>query len=112
MGMTVGYQLTSRAISTAAELGLADHLADGPLSLDALADAAGADPGALRRLVGLLELAGIVRLRRDGRIALTRLGAPLRGDHPQSVRDWCRYLGADWHWELWGDLDASVRDGR
>jgi C-methyltransferase len=112
MGMTVGYQLTSRAISTAAQLGIADHLADAPLSLEMLALAVGADRDALARLLRLLELAGIVRTGRDGRIALTRLAAPLRGDHPQSVRDWCRYLGADWHWELWGDLDASVRDGR
>src|SRR5207237_1180362 len=108
----VGYQLTSRALSAAAELGLADHLAGGPQTLEDLAEAAGADAGALARLLRLLELAGIVRTRRDGRIALTRLGAPLRGDHPQSLRDWCRYLGADWHWELWADLDASVRDGR
>jgi C-methyltransferase len=112
MGMTVGYQLTSRAISTAAELGLADELAHGPRELSALAAAVGADPAALTRLMRLLEHAGIVRTRRDGRVALTRLGAPLRGDHPQSMRDWCRYLGADWHWELWGELDSSVRDGR
>jgi len=112
MTMTVGYQLTSRAISAAAELGLADHLATAPGTVEALAEAVGADAGALARLLRLLELAGIVRHRRDGRIELTRLGAPLRGDHPQSVRDWCRYLGADWHWELWADLDASVRDGR
>jgi C-methyltransferase len=112
MTMTVGYEVTSRAISAAAELGIADHLAAGPRSLDELATAVGAEAGALARLLRLLELAGIVRTRRDGRLALTRLGAPMRGDHPQSVRDWCRYLGADWHWELWSDLDTSVRGGR
>src|SRR5947209_7052274 len=58
MTMTVGYQLTSRAISAAAELGLADHLAGGPRTLDALAEAVGAEAGALARLLRLLELAG------------------------------------------------------
>jgi DNA-binding transcriptional ArsR family regulator len=112
MGMTVGYELTSRSIGAAAELGLADQLARGPLSVDDLAAAVTADAGALRRLLRLLEAAGIVRTGKDGRVSLTRLGAPLRGDHPQSLRDWCRYLGADWHWELWADLDSCVRDGR
>jgi SAM-dependent methyltransferase/DNA-binding transcriptional ArsR family regulator len=112
MTMTVGYQLTSRAISAAAELGIADHLAARPRTLAELAAATSAELAALGRLLRLLELAGIVRTRRDGRVELTRLGAPLRGDHPESLRDWCRYLGADWHWELWSGLDTSVRDGR
>jgi DNA-binding transcriptional ArsR family regulator len=72
MTMTVGYQLTSRAISSAAELGIADHLAAGPRPLGELAAATGAEQGALGRLMRLLELAGIVRTRRDGRVELTR----------------------------------------
>jgi len=112
MGMTVGYQLTSRAITSAAELGLADLLAVGPLTPGQLARRAEADEQALSRLLRLLEAAGLIHTAKDGRVSLTRLGAPLRADHPQSVRDWCRYLGADWHWELWSELDDSVRDGR
>jgi DNA-binding transcriptional ArsR family regulator len=112
MTMTVGYEVTSRAISAAAELGLADHLANGPLTADELAVAADLDATALGRLLRVLEAAGVVRTGKGGRVRLTRLGAPLRGDHPQSVRDWGRYLGAGWHWDLWGGLDDSVRDGR
>ena len=37
-------QLLSRAVCTAAELGLSDLLADGPLPVAELADRAGADP--------------------------------------------------------------------
>jgi O-methyltransferase domain len=112
MSMTVGYQLTSRAISAAAELGLVDLLADGPRTIPALAEEAGVDADALERLMRLLEAGGLVRTSRRGQLSLTRRALPLRADHPQSVRDWCRYLGADWHWELWGELDDCVRDGR
>jgi C-methyltransferase len=112
MTMTVGYQVTSRAISTAAELDIADHLADTTCTIRELATATGTDADALARLIRLLEAAGLLSTDRHGRIGLTRLGQPLRSDHPQSLRDWCRYLGADWHWELWADLAGAVRDGR
>src|SRR6185369_6499324 len=51
----------AQAIQVAAELGIADALADGPLPLDELADRVGADPEALGRLMRALISRGIFR---------------------------------------------------
>jgi C-methyltransferase len=57
----------SQAIQVAAELGVADALADRPLPLDELANRVGADSDGLRRLMRALIGRGIFRQRRDGR---------------------------------------------
>ena len=70
----------AQAIQVAAELGIADALAEGPLPLDDLADRVGADPDALRRLMRALISRGVFRQRRDGRYDLTALANALRSD--------------------------------
>lgn len=82
----------ARALQTAAELGLGDLLADGPHTVGALAEAAGCEPGALRRLLGLLTGDGILARVGEDRFELTRAGGPLRSDHPASV---CSVLAMD-----------------
>ncbi|GHD24628.1 methyltransferase [Nocardiopsis kunsanensis] len=76
----------ARALQTAAELGLGDLLAGGPRTVGALAEAAGCEPDALRRLLGLLAGDGVVARVGDDRFELTRAGGPLSSDHPASVR--------------------------
>src|SRR5579875_2043605 len=58
---------TSQAITVVAQLGVADALADGPLTIDELAARVGADADALRRLLRALVSRGLFRHRRDGR---------------------------------------------
>ena len=70
----------AQAIQVAAELGIADALAEGPLPLDDLAYRVGADPEALSRLMRALISRGIFRQRRDGRYELTALADTLRPD--------------------------------
>ena len=60
----------SQAIAVAAELGIADALANGPLPIDELACRVDANPDALRRLLRALISRGISRQRRDGRYEL------------------------------------------
>jgi 2-polyprenyl-3-methyl-5-hydroxy-6-metoxy-1,4-benzoquinol methylase len=105
-----GQQVTTRAITAAAELGLPDAIADGRATLEALARATRTQPDALARLLRLLVAAGVLR-RRGDRYSLTRLGRALRSDAPGSAAGWARYLAADWHWDLWGRLEHSVRTG-
>ena len=81
----------AQAIQVAAELGIADALAEGPLPLTDLADRVGADPDALRRLMRALIGRGIFRQRRDGRYDLTALAETLRSDAPFSMRVCARY---------------------
>jgi hypothetical protein len=101
-----------QAIGVAAELGIADALADKPLSLDDLAHRVGADPDALRRLLRALISRGVFRQRRDGRYDLTPLAGTLRADAPFSMHGYARLAGSPQHREHWSLLLESVRSGK
>ncbi|CDO89273.1 hydroxyneurosporene-O-methyltransferase [Mycobacterium triplex] len=101
----------AQAITTAADLGVADALAAGPLSGEQLADRVGADADALRRLLRALIGIGIFRRRGDGRYALTPLAAALRTDAPVSMAGMARWVGSPQHREHWSHLTDAVRTG-
>ena len=101
---------TTQALHAAAALGIADRLADRPMSVDDLA-ATGAHGPSLYRLLRMLAGAGVFREETDGRFALTPLGATLRSEGPDSVRDWALYVGARESWEAWGRLRETVMSG-
>ena len=102
----------AQAIQVAAELGIANALADHPLPIDDLADRVGADPDALRRLMRALISRGIFRQRRDGRYDLTALAETLRSDAPFSMHGWARLVGSPQHREHWSLLIESVKSGK
>ena len=102
----------AQAIQVAAELGIADALAEDPLPLDDLADRVGADPDALRRLMRALISRGIFRQRRDGRYDLTALANTLRLDARPSMSSWARVIGSPQHREHWSLLVESVKSGK
>lgn len=77
---------TPMAIRVAATLRLADHLATGPGTAAELAEAAGAHPDALERLLRYLAVRGVFARTGDGRYCLTALGQALRSDHPGRMR--------------------------
>ncbi|EHB58889.1 O-demethylpuromycin O-methyltransferase [Mycolicibacterium rhodesiae JS60] len=101
----------AQAITTAAQLGIADALADGPLPIDELAERVGANPDALRRLMRALIGRGIFRCRRDGRYALNSLAATLRSDAPISLKGAAMFQGSQEQRERWTLLTDSVRTG-
>lgn len=102
---------TSQAISVAAQLGIADALADEPLPIDELAARVGADPDALRRLLRALISRGIFRHRRDGRYELNSLADTLRSDAPVSMTWAAQFYGSAEQRERWTFLADSVRTG-
>ena len=102
----------AQAIQVAAELGIADALADHPLPLDDLANRVGADPDALRRLMRALISRGIFRQRRDGRYDLTALAETLRPDAPFSMHAFARLIGSPQHREHWSLLVESIKSGK
>lgn len=103
--------LMVQALYVAAALGIADRLAGGPATVDDLADAAGAERTSLYRLLRMLAGAGVFVEDGEGRFAVTPLGATLRSEGPDSVRDWALYVGAPEMWEVWGGLSESVMTG-
>jgi len=102
---------TSQAITTAADLGVADALASGPLPLDELAGKVGANPDALRRLLRALTSRGIFALRADGRYELTPLADLLRSDAPVSMAAMARFVGSRQQREHWSLLTEAIRTG-
>jgi C-methyltransferase len=102
----------AQAITTAAQLGVADALADGPLPIDELAARVGADADALRRLLRALVGRGIFRHRRDGRYELNSLADTLRSDAPISLAGAALFQGSKEQRERWTLLVDSVRTGK
>jgi hypothetical protein len=100
------------ALYGAVRLGIADALADGPLTAEDVARRVDTHPEATHRLMCTLASRGVLKLRRDGRFQLTRLGQALRSDHPESMAPMIRFVGSPQHWEHWGHLIHSVRTGR
>ncbi|UMB70781.1 acetylserotonin O-methyltransferase [Mycobacterium paraterrae] len=102
----------AQAITAAANLGIADALADGPLTADQLASAVGADADAISRLLRALETRGIFRQRRDGRYELTPMADTLRSDADVSLSAWAQFMGSPQHREHWSHLPDAIRTGR
>jgi hypothetical protein len=101
----------SQAITVAAQLGIADALADGPLPIDGLAARVDADADALSRLLRALISRGIFHQRRDGRFELNSLADTLRSDATISMYSAARFYGSQEQRERWTLLVDSVRTG-
>lgn len=103
---------TSQAITVVAELGVADALADGPLTIDELAHRVTADPDALSRLLRALISKGVFRRRRDGRYELNSLADTLCSAAPISMAWAAQFYGSREQRERWTRLGDSIRTGR
>ena len=103
--------IDTKAMAVAAELGIADRLADGPADAATLAAATGADTDALDRLLRYLVSRRVFRRGRDGRYRNNRVSALLAGRDAASMRAWARFFGASWHVASWNELGHSVRTG-
>ena len=108
--MLMGF-VVSRALQVAAELGLADALANGPKGRDALAREVGAHADTMDRLLRTLASFGVFEKLADGRFANTRRSEYLRSDSPGSIRALARMHGASPLWQAWAGLEHSVRSG-
>jgi hypothetical protein len=102
----------AQAITAAADLGIADALANGPLSAEELADAVDADADALSRLLRALIGRNVFRQLRDGRYALNPLADTLRSDSEVSMRGVARFIGAPQCREHWSHLTTAIRTQR
>jgi SAM-dependent methyltransferase len=100
----------AQAAYVAAELRLADLLADGPRTSEDLAVATGADAPSLHRLLRALTTIEICREREDGSFEITPMGSLLGADTPGSLRSWTIWWGTNL-WQVWGNLLYSVKTG-
>jgi len=106
-----GYWI-SQAVGTAARLGVSDQLADGPRKSSEVAEAVGADPLNLFRLMRMLASIGVFTMDQQERFGLTPLGDTLRSDVPGSVRDFAVAETTPGHWLPWGKMYEAIKTGK
>jgi O-methyltransferase/methyltransferase family protein len=103
--------VTSQVLYVAAELGIADHLAQGALGAQELASKVGAHAAALSRLLQALVAFGILKREGAEQFGLTPTGEFLRTDVPGSLRSGVHFLVGPWAWRAFEQLGHSIRTG-
>ncbi|MFJ5830012.1 methyltransferase [Streptomyces sp. NPDC093089] len=101
----------TQALSVAAKLGVADVLADGPLSAGDIAGRVGADAKATHRILRALAGHGVFAVGSDGRYENTPLSDKLREDAPDSMRGFAVLMSHPLLHEEWGHLATTVETG-
>lgn len=102
----------ARCLYVVAELKIADLLRDGPRHVNDLARETGVHPDALHRFLRTLASVGFFRETSDRCFALTRLSECLLADAPGSMLPTAQYVGADWIYQGWAGIMATVRNGK
>ena len=109
MQMLAGFQI-SQALYVAAKLGIADRLLNGPRSVPDIADAIGADPSALGRLLRTLASLGVFTESEPGVFGVTPLGRTLASEEPGSVREMA-LMWMETHYDPFSRLIDTVKSG-
>ena len=99
------------AVNAAAELGVADAMSEAPISVEEIAERVGADTEALHRLLRACADLGIVEELPGRNFSLTGLGAALRGDAPDSMRNYARWMAGPDEGSTMAHLAEAVRTG-
>ncbi len=105
----VGNQI-QQAIYVATKLGIADLLKDGPKRSEELAEATGAHPSSLYRLLRALASFGIFNEIEHCQFKLTPIAALLQSEMPGSMRPFALWSGGV-SYQVFGGLEYSVRTG-
>jgi hypothetical protein len=101
----------SQCVYVAAKLGIADLLANGPQSVDDLAQQTGTHRPSLFRLLRALASLKVFAEEPGQRFRLTPAAEPLRRDVPGSQWAMAVMMGEE-HFRAWGELLYSVRTGK
>lgn len=104
--------LLSQALFVAAKLGVADLLAEQPLSLFELGAATKTNERALYRVLRSLAGAGVFQEISPKIFAMTPNAEPLRSGVPNSIRNIAIFMGEEWHWRVWGNMAQSMESGK
>jgi len=94
-----------------AELALADHIAAGAVTYDALARETDSDLQALTRVLDCARVLDLHTVTESGELRLTPTGELLRSDVPKSLRAAARLNGAHFRYHPWGELLTYARTG-
>jgi len=99
------------ALTLAANLGIADLLAEGPKTSEALAIETSTHPPSLYRVLRLLSSFGVFSEIDPGLFAQTATSELLRTDTPASMRSWVRMTGLPVWSETFAEALRSIKTG-
>ena len=102
----------AQCLHAAAVLGIADLIERGQTSLDELAAATRQNRPSLLRLLRTLSSVGVLGEQPNNQFLLTPLGATLRTDAPDSVRDMAIFMSSEPIWRSWGSLLDCLKLGQ
>ncbi len=102
----------SRAVYVVAALGIADLLADGPMTAAQLAQATQAHEPSLYRVLRLLATLGVLTERDHRSFSLTVLGERLRADVPASMRSWALLVDSGGGMRSFEPIIETVKTGK
>jgi hypothetical protein len=103
--------ILSRALYVAADLNIAELLAQKPLALDALATATVCNKDALKRLMYLLELHEVFVKHQDGTYGLTEFSETMQADHHASIKPFVLHDDPT-RFNSYGHLGYSIKTGK
>ncbi len=104
--------IVSRMLRLVADLGVADRLpAEASTPIARLAEACGAVPQRLRRVLQALAAFGVFQVMPDGTVAHTARSRLLRTDTPNSLGHAARFWTGRGSWRAWEELDAAMTGG-
>ena len=110
LGDSLGY-LYSAALRVAVRVGVADHLAGGPLPVERLAALGGVQADHLKRVLRFLATRGVFREDENGAFHLTTAAGLLRSDSPLAMASVVLLLTDELYWLPAGRLEDTVRKG-
>lgn len=102
----------SHSIRTMVVLGIADLLASGPRSIDALAEATGTHTPTLARLLRALVALGVCARAEGDQVRLTPVGEYLRSDVPGSSSPFVMGVMTPSIERVWHELPEALRTGQ
>lgn len=101
----------SQMLSVVARLGIADRLAEGPKTIQQLAQETNSHADSLYRVLRALAGRGVFVEENGQRFRLTPAAEPLRSNVPGSLRRTAQIVSEDWWWNAWGALAHTVATG-
>jgi hypothetical protein len=104
--------VVAQCLHATAYLGIPDLIAKGRGAIVELAAATGTHAPSLHRMLRMMASMGILTEVVDGEFGLTPLGATLRSDAPDSVRDQALFETSASIWASWDHLVESLRSGQ
>jgi O-methyltransferase domain len=111
MGALLMGQFAAQCVHAVAVLGVADLLIDSQATGEALAAATGCHVASLQRVLRVLIRFGLFTETTPGLFQLTQMGATLRSDAPDSLRDAAIFLMSPPIWASCGSLLDTLCSG-